>query len=521
MARNAWLIHRAKKSFAAGEDRKATLQAMRLVQIDKDYTPAATLLADIAEKNLSREALRWRMFAAKTDPSTEHQIALARTSIYFQEWEWADQALRAVKPKERQSVSYLQTAGAMALALRRYGEAEHFFAKALLADPNQPSLRLNLDITRLALNDPKIQEQAREDLRSLKKQPAFAQPAAYALLQDALATGKSLEPIARDLLALPSPSFSDRLAALTALAQVSAPDAGSLLADLQKSVADNPGEIYVLCNWMVRQGKAVEAKQWLDSLAPEKLKTTPVPMAYAECLLSLKDWKALADRLSREKWADSEVLRHAFLLRAKREMSPASRSETGLSDWKQALRGESVRPGELYLAANLFWSWGWKTEAEDLWWTIAAQTTNPEMALRTLDQIFRAEKNTGKLWWVSQRAHQTNPRDKVSQNNYAMLSLLLNLDLKNAHTLAESLYRGQPENPAFLSTYAFSLYRRGQTKEALRLFSTLDPKLLEDPAYAFYYALFLKAEGKESESVRYAKLAEKANLLPEEKALME
>lgn len=519
-ARNAWLIHRAQKSFQAGEERKAALQAMRLIQIDPGYVPAASLLADIAEKHLSRDALRWRLAAAKKNPSTENQIALARTSILFQEWEWADEALRAVPAADRKSIAYLQTVGGMALALNRNEEAAQFFNMALRLEPDNRQLILNSAIIQLALNQADEQSKAREKLEKLKRQPDFAAQAIRALIQDAMARGTSPVPLARELLALPHASFSDRLAALDALNKSKVPDFRELLATLQSQAADQPGETYALSNWMVRQGHVSEAKSWLDTLSPEQLGQVPVPMAYAECLLALKEWQTLVDRLSKEKWPDSEILRQAFLWRGKRELAPASQPETGLSDWQLALRGQTVRPGELYLAAQLLWSWDWQAEAEALWWILAEQTRVPESALRKLDRIYRNQKNTRKVWEVSRRAYQANPRDKIAQNNYAMLSLILNTDHKNAYTLAESLHRNQPSNSAFLSTYAFSLYRRGQSKEALQLFSTLNPKLLESPSYAFYYALFLKAEGRESESIRYAKLAEKADLLPEEKALM-
>jgi Flp pilus assembly protein TadD len=87
--------------------------------------------------------------------------------------------------------------------------------------------------------------------------------------------------------------------------------------------------------------------------------------------------------------------------------------------------------------------------------------------------------------------------------------------------LAEEAYRAEPANPAFLSTRAFSLHAQGRNSEALALLETLPGAALETPGIALYYGVALAAAGELERATKYLSLAEHAQLLPEEKRLLE
>jgi predicted Zn-dependent protease len=107
------------------------------------------------------------------------------------------------------------------------------------------------------------------------------------------------------------------------------------------------------------------------------------------------------------------------------------------------------------------------------------------------------------------------------QNNFAQLSLLLNLNIDRGQKAAREVYEKDPKNPAYVSTYAFALYSAGDSKRAQKVLETLPPEELRKPEMAAYYGVILAAAGDRARASEFLGLGEKASLLPQEKALLE
>jgi Flp pilus assembly protein TadD len=122
---------------------------------------------------------------------------------------------------------------------------------------------------------------------------------------------------------------------------------------------------------------------------------------------------------------------------------------------------------------------------------------------------------------VLTRLNESDPDDLKVQNNLAQVSLLLHVDLERAAKRATDLYRADPANPAYVSTYAFALYEKGDVTGALAAMSKLREDQLRDPSLAAYYAIFLVASGDKAKAREYFEQGKQANLLPEEQALVE
>jgi len=102
----------------------------------------------------------------------------------------------------------------------------------------------------------------------------------------------------------------------------------------------------------------------------------------------------------------------------------------------------------------------------------------------------------------------------------AQVSLLLNANPEEARRAAANVYHKSPTNPAYMTTYAYSLLTQGNAKEALRIMSSLSEEQLGDPTISAYYGICLAAARNERARA-YLELAQKATLLPEEKSLIE
>jgi predicted Zn-dependent protease len=134
--------------------------------------------------------------------------------------------------------------------------------------------------------------------------------------------------------------------------------------------------------------------------------------------------------------------------------------------------------------------------------------------------MYAAKGNTRGLLNVASRSLEINPKDLVAQNNVVLLSLLLNSNVERAQALADDAHRQQPNNQVIASTYAYALYLRGKTDDAIKVMRSLDEKLLADPSCAAYFAAMLVDSETPSEAEKYIEIALAGKVLPEELALV-
>jgi predicted Zn-dependent protease len=166
-------------------------------------------------------------------------------------------------------------------------------------------------------------------------------------------------------------------------------------------------------------------------------------------------------------------------------------------------------------------NWGWRAEAIEMFWVLARDPVKGEDALRALYGYFAKNKDTENLYRVLLHQIELHPNDRNMQNNLAQLSLLLNLNALRAQKTAKEIYEKDPKNPAYVSTYAFALHTQGDTKKALGVLETLSAEQLHQPDVATYYGIMLAATGDRARAAEFLDLGEKANLLPQEKTLIE
>jgi predicted Zn-dependent protease len=221
--------------------------------------------------------------------------------------------------------------------------------------------------------------------------------------------------------------------------------------------------------------------------------------------------------LEAEHWIGQDHIRIALLALAIKNQS--GKQGTAFA-WDRAIRLASDAPGPLNTLAQLALNWGWVAEAEQALWHAAAKFPTQPWALTSLQNLYVARRDTAGLRRVYQTSVRRDPKDKMARNNFAMLSLLLGKDVAAAHADAAELYKAEPGNPVFASTYAFSLHLQGKTKEGLEVLRALKPEELANPAVSVYYGVLLSAAGEGGAAKAYLNRSDKAFLLPEELALV-
>jgi predicted Zn-dependent protease len=164
--------------------------------------------------------------------------------------------------------------------------------------------------------------------------------------------------------------------------------------------------------------------------------------------------------------------------------------------------------------------WNWEKEMTDLLWALSKHPEKQKDAFVALYQHYAKTSDTQGLYRVLVRLAELDSTNLNVQNNLAQVSLLLNANPEEARRQAAEVYRKSPTNPAYMTTYAYSLLSQGNAKEALRIMSSLSEEQLSDPTISTYYGIFLAANGDEK-ARPYLDFGKQASLLPEEKALID
>jgi len=433
----------------------------------------------------------------------------------------AKQVLDQVDAAGRSTAEYNQAMAIWAVQAKQFGIAERHLAEVLRLQPTNELARLNLATIRLQSPRPEAHAEALATMEQLRQIPKFHLPALRALLADAKGNKQSVQvlSLARELREASPVDYRDQLPYLDALHQSRHPDFAAQLAQLQAKAEAHPQNIFLLVEWMNARGMAAQALEWRERLAPEMRQRRPIPIAIAESYRQLTNWSGLKTLVANANWREFDCVRLANLALALDEHNDTRESRLA---WQRAVETARENPRQIALLARLVEGWGWSTQAEQLWWSLANGKSDQYPALKSLYRLYNTKHDTRQLLRVSSRIYQLNRTDLVAKNNLALFSLLLHQEIyPSAHQLALENYQTSTNTLAFLTTYAFSLHDQKRTAEGVRLLDTLTEEQLQDPSVAAYYGLLLAANQQPAKARKYLERADQApQLLPEEQALV-
>lgn len=513
-------LRRAAAFLSGGDAKAAALSARRAFQLNPQNLEAVRMLATIQEAAVLPSALDWRRMAVQMAPSSAaDQIALALCALKFAEIPTATKALAEVGEGDK-TAAYYAAAGQLAEAQNKLPEAREHWMRAMQLAPDKKEYQLRLGTVNLQLPDAAGREKARATLRELRKEPGHRTAATRALIADGANQRSSqvVLKLAQELKDYPEASFQDALLYLDILKQLQHPDYTSYLTKIEATASANPNHLALLIAWMNKNKLSLLALSYTSGLDPKLLKVWPVPLTLAESHSSLADWTGLEELTKGHSWEGFEFLRQAYLARAFREQGQTTAAERA---WSAAKKDASGRPKLVSALVRTVIEWRWVDEAADLLWTLAKDPAEREEALSSLYRYYSEAGDTGGLFRTLLRLVEIRPQDLALQNNLAQLGLLLNAEPERVRKIAADLHLSDPKNPAFVSTYAFSLYSRGDAAGAVDSMAALPSEKLREPAYAAYYGIFLAAAGDAEKAAEYLQLGAEGHLLPEEKALLE
>ena len=525
-AYRAWEEHeqvrRGTAFLGSGKLNSAALSARRALQLNPNSIGGMRLMAELAERAQDRVALDWRRKVVELEPhSTADAIALSNCALLFGDVRTAEKSLQNIAQEARATAEFHAAAARLAKARKNPAEAKIQFGEALRLSPNNDAYQLEYAQTCLELPGKSERDEGLRLLEQLRQSPTQRAAATRALFADGAAHHHDpieLRDLARDLQSYPEVLFIDRLLYLNVLRQLTDPQYIPYLTQIEKDAADKAGDLAALFSWMNTNQMSLVVIDFSRSVRPEILKQWPVPWALAEAHAKMNDWQGLEKLAANANWGHFDFLRHAYLARAFRGQNDTA---AATREWTTATKSAGAQSQSLLLLTRVIYDWGWKNEGIDLLWQL---TKYPEMqfeALHTLYTHYTNARDTQGLYRVLARLNEIDPGDMKVQNNLAQISLLLHVDLERAVKRATDLYHAEPTNPAYVSTYAFALYEKGDVNGALGAMNNLREDQLRDPSLAAYYAIFLAASGDKAKAREYFEQGKQANLLPEEKALVD
>jgi Tfp pilus assembly protein PilF len=521
------LLHRAAALLQDGKLSEASQAAQELLGRHPDSLPVLYVLAEAAEKQNLEEAVSWREQIARLLPKDpDSQLNFASAALRFGKLDVARKALDQIAPTDRDTAAFHIVAGWLARAEGNLAEQEEQFAAAVKKEPNSDLYQFNLAALRIHSSDAEKSAKARNTLQRLSKVAPYRTGALRALLNDAVDRNDLAEAdnFAQQLQMSPEVTFSDYLLCLNFYRKLDEKKFRLLLEKVKPFAAHNPSDLASFMNWMNQNGLAGDVVKWIDRLPAAQLSSPPISIAVADAYAVVKNWSRLKRWTRTGTWADSEYLRLAYQAIATRQSQSRSGGTANTEFetlWRSAEQLTNEQPEHELALARLASKWKLENESEELWQGVAENPPMRREALEALRRLYRTKNETGKLYDVLQRLHESSPNEAPITADLARLGLNLEQNTERSHQLAREAYDRAPKEVNCAVTYAFSLSRLGRNPEGLAIVQNLPPDQLHDQHAAVYVALLLAEASQLDGAQEYIAAAENGKIYREEKKLLD
>jgi Tfp pilus assembly protein PilF len=491
--------------------RQAWLRLEQAVQSNPgDFMARRQLAQFYDEAGLPQALDEWRILVRLEPGNDRNRFGLALCALRAGDPAAAQDALAGVSAGGRLNETYHRLAAGIAMRSGDQGTLASELAALSHLEPNNPRALFNQAALALAGGAPGQAAAATAQLEELARGSPMRIRATLALIQEASRTGKAggMEALAERILPRNS---SPGLLSLWALPPRGMPE---LVAYMKAQPNPEAGDAVRLAEWLCRQGQSADSLFWLDRLDPSVLATPEVQAARATCLVQMMDWRGLEAAVRAGAWGriPDDALDLAFAAHAQSEwLHPEHAKDT----WNDALDVASRSRDGLGVMLLLATEFQWRDEAEAVLWRMAKAAPADVGNWEKLAALATAEGSTQKLLEVYQGWVGALPANKVAAGGVAWLSALLDRSAEGVMEAANA------SNAGFVAAEALRLHRSGRGMDGLALLDSLPDGARSDLRPALVRGLLLSDLGQRDESERVLALIPEAQLLPEERALLE
>jgi hypothetical protein len=273
----------------------------------------------------------------------------------------------------------------------------------------------------------------------------------------------------------------------------------------------------VAARWLYGEGEpelALELAQPPDTAASQDLF-----LVRLDALSSLKNWTEVRKELADPKAPLPQSIDYLYRARADQELGDEIESK---ADWDRARSAAFSESGMLEYLERYALQVGDYEQAQK---TLSKMTEQfPAEAQKGYVALLQAEAKSGQTQLLLQTLKQMTvdlPYEPEAKNDWAYLSLLLNLNVDEAQRTAENLVENHPEFLAYRNTLALAEIRKNDPQAAQQAYQGLKIDWSTAPAGGkAIYAVVLAANGEKIQANEFARAIDRSQLRPEELALL-
>ena len=497
-------LRKAHEAFEAKDMASVAVALQVAIRADRKNPEVWKTIADIAEAMGAREAIQQRMQVAALLPGDVNaQLALVVTALRFGDIYTARDALKAVPPDMRDSMSYRRAVALYAMVEGNGGTAEDVLSSVIKSDSSDGT-RLAYATVRMSNPNPSIAASARQELAGMAENPATAAPALRELVGDAIVRKDhdAARTWAERLVKLPKAQYSDHLALGSLLLLNEHRPLEELLGPLLEKAKDKPLDMADLMRWLIAQRQAPRARAIVDGLPAEMKDTFVMKSVRLDLAAALSDWAAVGELLRQGAMGPvpDGALRVAMESRSVGEING---EKARLEHWKIAIEQAHTNIFGMRMLYRLAIMWRWQPEVEATLMSIAENFPGQTWAHEALVKGYTAKQDGPGLLKIFTLWHQQEGGVNRLTHDWALMEMLVNpVDTWNQPKVAaEQLYMNESGNPNYATTCALGYAQSGRTADALAIVDKLEAAQRQDPARAPYLA-FIYAKGGRAKDAR-------------------
>ena len=524
-----WKQHRALGQAKHFLDKHDANNAQLAIDVALTAIPgspdAMRVAADMLEQVGAPQAMRLRLAITQAVPdSVEDAAKLVLCCIRFRDFNAAKDALSNTPHELSIQLPMVRVALAYALSTGDIPVADTLFQELKRRLPDDNELKFADAMLQMHHPDQNHRIEARRVLESLaRSDPAKALQIKREFLGEALQRRDYTE--AKSLLAViladPAATINDRLQKANLDILLDHVPFATVFNEMSPLASRNAGDAVQFVQWLLVQNHAGDADHWLAGLSKELRGSAAVSSIQCDVVGQLKDWDRLAGLLEAGGWGPVPVA-SVRLAMAARWTSDQGNLVLRSDIWDSALLAAGPQLGALTVLQRLTRLWGWDKEQETTLWAIARAYPDQTWAHQALFNAYRGKKNTTGMRDVMGALRQSNMMVPRYQNDWALLSMLLDPQLQwnlPKETMLK-LYIQDHSNATYATGYAFALAQADKKTEAK---AVIDAMSVGDRGYpprapylAYVYGVIRDREGLE----RMRGLMQGVDFLPEEKLLL-
>jgi hypothetical protein len=509
----------ATRAIESGDVRTAHFWLTQILSIEPHHVSALQELTSNPLFYRNPELLNWwKAYSEALPEDTLVQFGYIETLIRLGRLDQAKEKLEALSPAPEFAARFANLKAAYAIAVGDFENAKAQTRESIKQSPETAALKINLLRILLLEGNPESETEINDLISDLMLdidnevevwRVLFGYSAGRNRWGEAIKIGEKLANH-------PEVEWYEITAYLKLLIQfepekvepyvLSLTDPEPLLIEEFSRILNGKGYSEVLLNWM--------HQVYADGMEP----TLSSQICESDTLAALQRWDELLAFTEPLNWEYFDYYRLALQARALDHLG----KEIEASElWNEAVKkARTVGLQEEIRIATVVESW---PRFEPKWIALLENMLNnsvhTQWAHNKLQSFYYQTGATHELYRIARRALQHLPNAPEIQNNAIILALLLDRDIPQQVEKAKAQYESYPGKPIPTSTYAFALYKNGQTEEASKVLSEIDDRHFEIAELAHYASIIEQAAGNTDRAAELHDKAASAHLLPEELAL--